>query len=121
MGFISEIRRDRILAHLELPSFLEFLHITLTLQRAPSGKEDILRVPVNIFLPMRKPSHSIVVDDLAPVTRNVGPRNGCVIPDVNRDILRTKPQLNANDAHQEMRRSREISTTVHADGSEAVN
>lgn len=48
--------------YLQLARLLELIAVALALDGAGSRKEDVFALAVDILLPMRKPSDSVVVD-----------------------------------------------------------
>jgi len=67
----------------------------LPLEGTAGGEENILVVLVDVLDPVGKPGDRVVVDYLFPRSRDVRLRDGLVLPDVNRDILRTDAFLGA--------------------------
>lgn len=80
-------------ANLELSCFLEFRHITLTLNRAARSQENVFVVAVNILRPVSQPCDSIVVDDFLPFARHVGFRNRNALANIDRDVFRPNTVL----------------------------
>ena len=50
-------------------------------------------VAVDVLGPRRKPSNSIIMNDLFPLAQNIGDWNGCIGSYIDGDILRTNTQL----------------------------
>ena len=67
----------------------------MPLERTAGGEENILVVLVDILDPIGKPGDRVVVDHLFPRSGGVGFRDGLVLSDVDRDILRTDAFLGA--------------------------
>jgi hypothetical protein len=78
---------------LKFTGFLELGHITLTLERTAGRQEDVLMVTVDVLSPRRKPSNSVIMNDLFPLSRNIRNWNGCFRSYVNGNILRMDTQL----------------------------
>jgi hypothetical protein len=83
-------------AYFEFPRLFKFGHIALTLQRAASGEENILVIPVYVLGPIGKPCYGLVVYDFLPRSWSVGHWDGRVFTNVKRDILWTNTKLRAN-------------------------
>ena len=62
---------------LELTGLLELGHVTLTLERTAGRQEDVLVVTVDVLGPRRKPSDSVIMNDLFPLPRDIGNWDGC--------------------------------------------
>ena len=62
---------------LELTGLLELGHVTLTLERTAGRQEDVLVVTIDVLGPRRKPSDSVIMNDLFPFSRDIGNWDGC--------------------------------------------
>jgi len=82
--------------YLQFARLFELGHITLSLERTAGGEENILVVQVDVLDPIGKPGDRVVVDHLFPRSGGVGFRDGLVLSDVYRDILRTDAFLGAD-------------------------
>lgn len=77
-----------IVLYLQFACLFKLRHITLPLERAACGEENILVVLIDILHPIGKPGHRIVVDHLFPSSGSIGFGDRFVLTYVNRDILR---------------------------------
>jgi len=84
-----------VLIYLQFTRLLELGHVTLPLEGTTGGEENILVVLIDVLDPVGKPGDRVVVDYLFPRSGDVGLRNGLMLADVNRDVLRADAFLGA--------------------------
>ena len=92
------------LRYLQFARLLELGHITLPLEGATGGEENIFVVLVDVLDPVGKPGDRVVVDHLFPRSRDVRFRDGLVLPDVNCNVLRTDAFLGAKASGKRCKR-----------------
>ena len=90
------------LCHLQFPGFLKLLHVTLPFPRAAGSKEDILMIAVDILSPRRQPRHCSVVLNRFPLPWHIGNGNRCILPDIERNLFRSHPELGVNQVKNQV-------------------
>lgn len=79
--------------YLQSPSLLEFLEVTLTLQRRPSCQEYIFDSPINVLLPGCEPRDFIIMDHVGPSMSRRRRRNFRIFADVDSNLFRKDSSL----------------------------
>ena len=76
----------------------------MPLEGTTGGEKNVLVVLVDVLNPVGKPGDRIVVDHLFPRSRYVRFRDGFVLTDINRDILRTDTFLGVETSGERYKR-----------------
>jgi hypothetical protein len=90
---LSDEQWGTVETDLKLTGLLELGHITLALKRTAGRQEDVLMATIDVLSPRRKPSNSVIMDNLFPLSRDIGNWNRCFRSYVKGNILRIDTQL----------------------------